>query len=94
MTCPGFSPIVAADLAAVVMMGIGAFLATIRLLRGPSLPDRVVALDLLAVMAMGFVASQAILMEQPVLLDAAIVVALIGFLGTTAVARWYLEKGS
>lgn len=68
-------------------------LALIRLIRGPSLPDRVVALDLMAVLAVGIVAIDAVAMEQPVLLDAAVVLALIAFLGTAAFAR-YVEKGT
>lgn len=62
-----------------------------RLARGPSLPDRVVALDLIAVITVGFIAAYAIEVRQRVLVDAALVVALIAFLGTVAFAR-YLER--
>ncbi|MBI3997531.1 MAG: pH regulation protein F [Armatimonadetes bacterium] len=68
-------------------------LALVRLVRGPSLPDRVVALDLIALTVVGFVAVYEIRTAQPVLLDAAIVLALIGFLSTVAFAR-YLERGA
>jgi multicomponent Na+:H+ antiporter subunit F len=69
------------------------FLAFYRLVRGPSTPDRVVALDLMALIVVGFIATYAVATEQPVLLDAAIVLALISFLSTVAFAR-YLEKWS
>ena len=42
------------------MLGIAAFLTVIRLLRGPTLPDRVIALDLLSTLAVGIIATYAI----------------------------------
>ncbi len=74
-----------------VMTGLAMFLAFFRLVRGPSLPDRVVALDLIGIIAVGVIAAYDILTEQPVLLDAATVVALVAFLGTVAFAR-YVER--
>jgi multicomponent Na+:H+ antiporter subunit F len=73
------------------MTGVAMFLAFARLVRGPSLPDRVVALDLIGVIAVGVIAAYDILTEQPVLLDAATVVALVAFLGTVAFAQ-YVER--
>ncbi len=73
------------------MLTIAFFLAFYRLLRGPTLPDRVVALDLIAAITVGFIAVYAIDTDQRVFLDAAIVVALITFLGTVAFAQ-YLER--
>lgn len=66
-------------------------LAFIRLLRGPSLPDRVVALDLISVIGVGLVATYAVTVNQPVFLDVIMVFALISFLGTVAFA-YYLER--
>ena len=74
-----------------VMLTAALFLAFLRLARGPSLPDRVVALDLITVITVGFIAAYAIDLDQQVFLDAAIVVALIAFLGTVAFAQ-YLER--
>lgn len=73
------------------MAGVAMFLAFGRLVRGPSLPDRVVALDLIGIIAVGIIAAYDILTEQPVLLDAATVVALVAFLGTVGFAR-YVER--
>jgi multicomponent Na+:H+ antiporter subunit F len=70
---------------------VGVFLAFIRLARGPSLPDRVVALDLITVQAAAILAVDTIATGHSVFLDAAIVLALISFLGTVAFAR-YLER--
>lgn len=73
------------------LLSLAMVLAFIRLVRGPSLPDRVVALDLIATLAMGMIAVYAMARNQPVLLDVAIVLALLSFLGTVAFAR-YLER--
>ena len=71
---------------------VALFLSFIRLVRGPSLPDRVVALELCGTVVVGMIAVQAILTDQHVLLDVAIGLALVAFLGTVAFAR-YVEKG-
>jgi multicomponent Na+:H+ antiporter subunit F len=73
------------------MLTAALFLAFVRLARGPSLPDRVVALDLISVITVGFIAAYAIDTGQRVFFDAALVVALIAFLGTVAFAR-YIER--
>jgi multicomponent Na+:H+ antiporter subunit F len=73
------------------MLVLAMFLSFIRLVRGPSLPDRVVALDLITVLAAAILAVDTIATRNAVFLDAAIVLALISFLGTVAFAR-YLEK--
>jgi multicomponent Na+:H+ antiporter subunit F len=73
------------------MAGVAMFLAFARLVLGPSLPDRVVALDLTGLIAVGIIAAYDILTRQPILLDAATVVALVSFLGTVAFAR-YVER--
>lgn len=72
-----------------VMLGVvGGF---IRLVKGPSLPDRVVALDMMTVLIVSFCGLYAILSEQTAFVDVAIVVAVIGFLATVALAR-YVER--
>ncbi|MEW5979298.1 MAG: monovalent cation/H+ antiporter complex subunit F [Acidobacteriota bacterium] len=76
-----------------VVLSVAVLLAVIRVIRGPSLPDRVVALDLVLVLSVGVIANYAIVTGQPVILDAAIVLSLVAFLGTIAFAH-YLEKGS
>jgi multicomponent Na+:H+ antiporter subunit F len=73
------------------LLSMAVLLTFVRLAKGPSLPDRVVALDLLAVLGMGMAAVYAIAMNQPVFLDVAIILALISFLGTVAFA-YYMER--
>ena len=70
--------------------GVSAVLSFVRLLRGPSLPDRVVSLDLVSYQAIALMLVYAILEDQPAFLDVALVLALVAFLGTVAFAR-YIE---
>lgn len=58
----------------------------LRLARGPRLPDRVIALDLITLVVMGFIIVTAVRTQQTSFLDAAIVLVLISFLGTVAFA--------
>jgi multicomponent Na+:H+ antiporter subunit F len=74
------------------MLSIGLFLAFVRLVRGPSLPDRVVALDLTATLVVGIIVVYTLATRQPALLDVALVMALVGFLGAVAFA-YYVERG-
>jgi multicomponent Na+:H+ antiporter subunit F len=66
-------------------------LAFLRLARGPSLSDRVVALDMMTVLIVAFCGLFAISTGVSAFLDVAAIVALIGFLATVALAR-YVER--
>jgi multicomponent Na+:H+ antiporter subunit F len=74
------------------LVALAALLGFVRLLRGPSLPDRVVAFDLLATLAVGISAVYSMAHDQPVFLDVAVVIALISFVGTVAFARYIEER--
>ena len=77
----------AVDISFVVLMA-SMVLAFVRLARGPSLPDRVVALDLITILAVAFSALFAISADEQAFLDVAIALALIAFLATVAFARF------
>ena len=81
---------IAAGIAGVIILGSMA-LALLRLVRGPSLADRAVALDLVALLAVGFAGVTALATGQSALLDVGISLALVAFLATLAFA-WYLER--
>jgi multicomponent Na+:H+ antiporter subunit F len=68
------------------------FMAFVRLVKGPSLPDRVVALDIMSITALGVIALYAIETGEMIFLDVALIVALVSFLGTVAFA-YYVERG-
>lgn len=78
-------------IATFLLLSAAMLLTVIRLLRGPSLPDRVVALDLLGFIVAGMITAAALFADQPGLLDIVLVFAILGFFSTVAFAR-YLEK--
>jgi len=63
-------------------------LAFIRMVKGPSLQDRVVALDFMTVAIVAFCGLAAVRYDTPAFLDVALVLALVGFLATVALARF------
>ncbi|MEO1192655.1 MAG: cation:proton antiporter [Pseudomonadota bacterium] len=71
-----------------VMIMMAMVLAFLRLGLGPTLPDRVVALDLITMLAVAFAALFAVSSGQEGFLDVAIALALIAFLATVAFARF------
>jgi multicomponent Na+:H+ antiporter subunit F len=75
-----------------VMLGLAVLVSFVRLVKGPTLPDRIVAMDLLGVLVVGVIVVLAGSTRVQATLDAAIVIALIGFLGTVAYAT-YVERG-
>jgi multicomponent Na+:H+ antiporter subunit F len=77
---------------ALVTLGLALLIAFIRLVKGPTLPDRIVAADLFGVLVVGLIAVLAGWSGVRATLDAAIVIALVGFLGTIAYAT-YVERG-
>ena len=81
-----------ATLIALVMLGLALLISVVRIIIGPTLGDRVLALDLMTVVAMGFVATIAIRTGLMLYLDIAIALALLGFLATVALARYILSR--
>ncbi|MGV8854325.1 MAG: cation:proton antiporter [Devosia sp.] len=75
-----------------IMLTLAMLIAVIRVVIGPTLADRVLALDLLTVLAMGFVGAIAIRTGLTLYLDIAISLALLGFLATVAFARYMLSR--
>ena len=75
-----------------VTLGLALVIAFVRLVKGPTLPDRIVAMDLFGVLVVGIIVVLAGWNGVRATLDAAIVIALIGFLGTVAYAT-YVERG-
>jgi multicomponent K+:H+ antiporter subunit F len=59
-----------------------------RLLRGPGLPDRILALDTMYVNSIALLLLFGIQFDTQVLFEAALVVALLGFVGTVALAKF------
>jgi multicomponent Na+:H+ antiporter subunit F len=73
------------------MLAVAMLLALIRMVLGPALQDRVVALDFIAASTVGVIVAATAGTGQQALLDGAILIALVGFLGTVAYS-WYVQK--
>ncbi|WP_223424047.1 monovalent cation/H+ antiporter complex subunit F [Alcanivorax limicola] len=75
-----------------VIMCIALIVTFIRLVLGPTLPDRVVMLELMALLSVAFIGLYSIKSGHSAFLDVALVLALTAFLAAVGFAR-YLEKG-
>jgi len=75
------------------LLALAAALILLRLVRGPRAPDRVVAIDALSMIAIATIALLALSTGQPMLLDAAVVLSLVSFLGTTAFILLFRRRG-
>lgn len=73
------------------ILTLSVILVFIRLFKGPEVVDRVIALDLLITIGIAFITVYSIRAYQPLLLDVAMILALIAFLGTVAFS-FYLDK--
>jgi multicomponent Na+:H+ antiporter subunit F len=77
---------------ALITLASAVLVAVFRLVKGPTLPDRVVAMDLIGILAVGLIVVLAASTNVRAVLDAAIVIALIAFVATVAYAT-YIERG-
>ncbi len=77
---------------AVGAVALAMLMCTWRLLRGPSLPDRVLALDTLYVNAIALAVLLGLRQGSAVFFEAALIIAMLGFVSTVAAAR-YLARG-
>jgi multicomponent K+:H+ antiporter subunit F len=62
-----------------------------RLLRGPTLPDRALALDTMYINTIGLIVLYGISSDSKLYFEAAMLIALIGFVSTVAVAKYMLR---
>lgn len=74
--------------AALLMLGVAGLCFAFRLVRGPSLSDRVIGLDGLVIVGVGAVAVRAMASGNGAFLPVLVVVTLVGFVGTAASARF------
>lgn len=79
---------------AFALLAAAAVLIVVRLLRGPTTAERIVALDALLVVVVCGVAVGAARTGDPVFLDVLVVAALLAFAGTVTVARFIERRGS
>ena len=92
MIADGMTMVQLAGRLALVLLLASVALAFIRLVIGPRAADRIVALDLIAVLIVAFLGAYAAVAGDTSFLDVAIAYALIAFLGTVALARFLLRS--
>jgi len=76
----------------IIILLVSIFITLYRFLKGPTLSDRVVAFDIMGIMSVSLLALLALYFQRSLYLDVALVIGLIGFLGSTIFGR-YIEKG-
>ena len=76
------------------LLCVAAALCVARLLRGGSIADRIVALDLLLVVVVSAIAVNSARTRDGTYLDVLVVAALLGFIGTITVARFIERRGA
>lgn len=75
----------------VPILSLSVILILIRFIKGPSIIDRIIALDLIITTGIGFIGAYSILTNRSSFLDVAMILALIAFLGTVAFS-YYIQK--
>ncbi len=69
------------------LMGVAMLLNVVRLVRGPTMPDRVLALDTLYINALALIVLFGIWLQSDLFFEAALLIAIMGFVGTVAVGK-------
>lgn len=75
-----------------IFLLIALLLTFIRLIKGPTINDRIAAMDLIASIVIGFILVYSIAIQQGIYIDIAIVISLISFVGTVAISTYLKQK--
>ena len=78
---------------ALLLLAVAFALCLYRIVRGPTLADRILALDMLVILGIGFIATVGVMTRFYLYVDIAIALGLVGFLATVAFARFLLHRG-
>lgn len=73
------------------MISLALLLNLWRLLVGPSLPDRILALDTMFINSIALIILYGLLMGSPLYFEAALLIAMLGFVSTVAVCKFLLR---
>ena len=66
--------------------------AVIRLLKGPSVNDRIAAMDVIASIVMAFIIVYSIFINNAMYFDIPVIISLISFIGTVAISTYLKQK--
>ena len=78
---------------ALIFFSLSLLVTVFRFVIGPTMPDRVLALDMLVSIAIGFIAIIGIMTGYTLYIDIAIALGLVGFLATVSFARFIMNYG-
>ncbi|MFW6290569.1 MAG: monovalent cation/H+ antiporter complex subunit F [Mariniphaga sp.] len=67
-------------------------LAAWRLMKGPSINDRIAAMEVIAVVVMGFVLVYSVLINNALYIDIPVIISLISFIGTVAISTYLKHR--
>ena len=76
---------------AFTLLGISLFLSFVRLLKGPDLPNRILALDTLYINAIALVVLLGLHLGSALYFEAALLIAVMGFVGTIGLSKYLLR---
>ncbi|ASS90387.1 MULTISPECIES: Na(+)/H(+) antiporter subunit F1 [Aeribacillus] len=74
------------------LIASSSFLLMIRLIKGPSVPDRAISLDAIGINLVGITAIMSIVLDTSAFLDIILLIGILAFIGTVSIAK-FLEKG-
>nr|WP_276538476.1 Na(+)/H(+) antiporter subunit F1 [Dehalobacterium formicoaceticum] len=75
-----------------ILISVAISLALFRVIKGPTIPDRVMALDAIGIYLIAAVAMLSVLLNTHAFFDVMLQLGILSFIGTTAYSR-YLERG-
>lgn len=78
---------------ALVLFGVAILITLVRIIIGPSLPDRVIALDMIGVNLISGIAIISILLQTKAFLEVILILGILAFMSTIAFSK-YIERGA
>lgn len=81
-----------AIIAGMHLVGLAMLLALWRLLRGPTAPDRILALDTLYISAIAQLILFGMLLDTEIYFEAALIIAMLGFVGTVVLSKYVIRR--
>lgn len=81
-----------AVVAALYVVGLSMLLSLWRLLRGPGVPDRILALDTLYINTIAALILFGMHLESAIYFEAALIIAMLGFVGTVVLSKYVLRR--
>lgn len=77
---------------ALIFLLIALLLSFVRLARGPSINDRIAAMDLISSIVIGFIIIYSVLLKSKFYIDVVIIISLVAFIGTVAISTYLKQK--